>query len=84
MKTSGYIGYPAGAPYDGIIVTCAPSEIPKNLLDDLKEGGRMIIPVGRYSQKLLFITKKNGEISVTTEMNVRFVPMVKESTSDIP
>ncbi len=84
VKTSGYIGYPADGPYDGIIVTCAPSEIPDNLLNDLKEGGRMIIPVGEYSQKLLFVIKKNGKISVTTEMNVRFVPMVKESTSDIP
>jgi len=77
IKTSGYIGYPAGAPYDGIIVTCAPAKIPENLLDDLKEGGRMIIPVGKYVQKLLLLVKKNGKISVKTEMNVRFVPMKK-------
>ncbi len=82
VKTSGYLGYPADAPYDGIIVTCAPSEIPGNLLDDLKEGGRMIIPVGSSSQKLLYILKKDGKISVTTEMNVRFVPMVKGSSSE--
>ncbi|MEN8223002.1 MAG: protein-L-isoaspartate(D-aspartate) O-methyltransferase [Acidobacteriota bacterium] len=84
VKSSGYIGYPSGAPYDGIIVTCAPSEIPENLLKDLKEGGRMIIPVGRYSQKLLFIRKKKGKILVSTEMNVRFVPMVRESSTDLP
>jgi len=77
VNSSGYIGYPGKAPYDAVIVTCAPPEIPENLLKELKEGGRLILPVGRYFQKLLFIQKVNGKIRISEEMNVRFVPMVK-------
>lgn len=78
INSSGYIGYPENAPYDAIIVTCAPPDIPGNLIKELKEGGRMIIPVGRFSQKLLFIIKIKGKVMISEEMNVRFVPMVKK------
>lgn len=77
INNSGYPGYPKSAPYDVIIVTCAPPEIPDNLVRELDEGGRMIIPVGRYYQELLFLKKVNGKIMISKEMNVRFVPMVK-------
>lgn len=78
INSSGYLGFPEGAPYDAIIVTCAPPDIPYNLVRELDEGGRMIIPVGRYYQELLFLIKVNGKIKVSKEMNVRFVPMVKK------
>ncbi|MEN8153704.1 MAG: protein-L-isoaspartate(D-aspartate) O-methyltransferase [Acidobacteriota bacterium] len=75
---SGYIGYPEKAPYDAVIVTCAPKKIPGSLLKELKEGGKMIIPVGVWRQKLLCIEKKGGEYYTSEEMDVRFVPMVKK------
>jgi len=78
INSSGYIGYPDNAPYDAIIVTCAPPDIPDNLVKELKEGGRMIIPVGRFSQRLLFLIKVKGKVIISEEMNVRFVPMVKK------
>ena len=78
VNSSGYIGYPENAPYDAIIVTCAPPDIPENLVKELKEGGCMIIPVGRFSQKLLFLIKIKGKAMIREEMNVRFVPMVKK------
>ena len=77
-NSSGYLGCPENAPYNGIIVTCAPEEIPVNLVNELKEGGRMIIPVGKYFQKLLFLIKEKGKLKISDEMNVRFVPMVKD------
>jgi len=76
-SSSGYSGCPEEAPFDAVILTCAPEEIPPRLVRDLKEGGRMILPVGKYSQKLLFIRKKNGKITVSEEMSVRFVPMIR-------
>ncbi len=75
----GYKGWPEAAPFDAIIVTCAPEEIPKILLDQLKDGGRMVIPLGNQEsgQQLFKITKKDGKVIRHPEMNVRFVPMVK-------
>lgn len=81
INSSGYPGYPKSAPYDAIIVTCAPPEIPDNLVRELDEGGRMIVPVGRYYQELLFLIKVNGKIMISKEMNVRFVPMVKDKSN---
>lgn len=77
FNSSGYMSCPAEAPFDAVILTCAPEKVPESLTRDLKEGGRMILPVGKYFQELLFIRKVNGKLRVRKEMNVRFVPMVK-------
>jgi protein-L-isoaspartate(D-aspartate) O-methyltransferase len=75
----GYLGWSENAPYDGIIVTCAPTEIPAPLEKQLAEGGRMVIPVGESGfQELLLLTKKEGRIIRQKTIDVRFVPMVDE------
>lgn len=73
----GSLGWPEYAPYDRIIVTAAASDIPKELLDQLSPGGRIIIPVGhRYSQDLLAIDKStDGKLIKTALEAVRFVPL---------
>jgi protein-L-isoaspartate(D-aspartate) O-methyltransferase len=72
----GYSGWPEAAPFEAIIVTCAPEKIPRPLTDELKEGGRMIIPVGeRFAQQLVLLEKKNGQLKESVTMPVRFVPM---------
>ncbi len=75
----GYKGWPEQAPFDAVIVTCAPEKIPPALVSQLKEGGRMIIPVGTEGrvQKLIKVTKKNGRTEIQEERYVKFVPMVK-------
>ena len=74
----GHKGWPQKAPFDAIIVTCAPEQIPRPLVEQLKEGGRMIIPVGRKGavQKLVRAVKKGGRLQTQEVMLVRFVPMV--------
>jgi protein-L-isoaspartate(D-aspartate) O-methyltransferase len=74
----GYLGWPEAAPFDAIIITCAPDHIPKPLLDQLKEGGRMVVPVGTYSQDLKKIVKKSGKVETTGIIPVIFVPMTGE------
>jgi len=74
----GYLGWPEVAPFDAIIVTAAPDHIPKPLLEQLKEGGRMVIPVGTYSQDLKKIIKRSGKIETTDVIPVIFVPMTGE------
>lgn len=77
----GYKGWPKYAPFDAIIVTCAPDHIPQPLLDQLKPGGRIVIPVGRahYVQDLLLVTKKaDGSLEKKSMMPVRFVPLLRE------
>jgi len=72
----GYKGWPEAAPFDSIIVTCAPDHVPQPLVDQLKEGGRMIIPVGPIGdQTLCMLIKKAGKIEKSTVVPVRFVPM---------
>ncbi len=73
----GYLGWPEHAPFDAIIVTCAPEEIPPRLVAQLREGGRMILPVGRHAQRLVILRKQNGEAVVAEDLPVRFVPMVR-------
>lgn len=75
----GYKGWPEKAPFDAVIVTCAPERIPKALIEQLKEGGRMIIPVGGAGaiQRLVRAVKKKGKLKTKEVMAVRFVPMVK-------
>ena len=72
----GYIGWPEYAPFDIIIVTAAPEEIPQTLLDQLAEGGKLVIPVGSpYDlQELVLATKKNNKITKQRIATVRFVP----------
>jgi protein-L-isoaspartate(D-aspartate) O-methyltransferase len=74
----GYLGWPKAAPFDAIIITCAPDHIPKPLMDQLKEGGRMVVPVGAYSQELKKIVKRSGKIVTTDVIPVVFVPMTGE------
>lgn len=72
----GYLGWPSAAPFDAIIITCAPDHIPQPLIEQLKEGGRMVVPVGSaYSQGLKLIVKRAGKIESTEIIPVRFVPM---------
>lgn len=77
----GYYGLKAHAPYDAIIVTAAPEEIPTALLEQLKEGGKLIAPVGtEYGvQYLILAVKKNGKISTKKLVQVRFVPFVRNT-----
>ncbi len=75
----GYKGWPEQAPFDAIIVTCAPEKVPRPLVDQLKDGGRMIIPVGeRFAQQLYLLEKKNGQLKESATLPVRFVPMLRE------
>ena len=72
----GYQGWPEHAPFDKIIVTCSPEEVPQPLIDQLKEGGRMIIPVGeRYQQVFHLLKKQNGELVNEALRPALFVPM---------
>ena len=71
----GYKGWPDQAPFDAIIVTAAPPQVPQPLLDQLKVGGRMIIPVGEFNQGLLLITRTAKGYDRRNVMPVRFVPM---------
>ena len=77
----GYFGWEEQAPFDAIIVTCAANHVPPPLLKQLKEGGRLIIPLGStlYFQTLTLITKKKGKPKVKHILGVRFVPMVGEA-----
>ena len=76
----GYKGWPEEAPFDAIIVTCAPEKVPQPLVDQLKDGGCMVIPVGeRFAQQLYLLEKKNGQLKVSVTLPVRFVPMLREA-----
>lgn len=74
----GFLGWKEYAPYDAIIVTCAPSKVPLPLIEQLAEGGRMVIPVGKQHQELQLIVKKTGRVKVKSIIPVRFVPMVRD------
>ena len=74
----GFLGWPEYAPFDAIIVTCAPKVVPPALLEQLAEGGRLVIPVGRHWQKLKQLRKKEGEIVSKSIIPVRFVPMLRD------
>ena len=75
----GYLGWPEYAPFDAIIVTAAPDHIPQPLIDQLVEGGRMVIPIAdTYPQRLTLIQKKKGKIIQEVITGVMFVPMTGE------
>ena len=81
----GYKGWPEAAPFDTIIVTCAPEKVPPPLLEQLKEGGRMIIPVGpAWDQELVVLRKRDGNLERRAVLPVRFVPMTGESQRPKP
>ena len=76
----GYQGWPEVAPFDSIIVTCAPDKVPQPLRQQLKEGGRMVIPVGTgLDQQLFLLEKKEGQMAERAILPVRFVPMAGEA-----
>jgi protein-L-isoaspartate(D-aspartate) O-methyltransferase len=76
----GYQGWPEVAPFDAIIVTCAPDKVPQPLTQQLKAGGRMIIPVGNgLDQQLFLLEKKEGQMAERAILPVRFVPMAGEA-----
>lgn len=82
---NGYLGWPEKAPFDRIIVTCAPENIPLPLVDQLKPGGIIVIPVGKayQPQTLVVVSKsKNGNIFEREKYPVRFVPMTGEPNGD--
>ncbi|HII79146.1 MAG TPA: protein-L-isoaspartate(D-aspartate) O-methyltransferase [Methanosarcina sp.] len=77
LLENGSMGYPRYAPYDRIAVTCAAPYIPETLLEQLKPGGIMVIPVGSYSQELIRVKKdSNGNIHRKKKGDVIFVPML--------
>lgn len=80
-KADGYFGWESKGPFDAIIVTAAAEFVPPPLIAQLKEGGRMIIPVGTpfATQQLLLVTKKDGKVKTRNLMFVRFVPFTRAS-----
>jgi protein-L-isoaspartate(D-aspartate) O-methyltransferase len=76
----GYQGWPEEGPFDAIIVTCAPDKVPQPLVDQLKDGGRMVIPVGdKFAQQLYLLEKRNGQLKQSATLPVRFVPMTSDA-----
>jgi protein-L-isoaspartate(D-aspartate) O-methyltransferase len=75
---NGYYGWPEKAPFDAIIVTAAPEEIPEPLQQQLEVGGRMIIPVGDFFQELYLIRKEESGLKKERKLPVRFVPLQGE------
>ncbi|MFH0826260.1 MAG: protein-L-isoaspartate(D-aspartate) O-methyltransferase [Candidatus Omnitrophota bacterium] len=77
-RADGFLGWPQHAPFDAIMVTCAAKEIPRALVEQLSEGGRMVIPQGDAYQELKLLIKVKGEIKEKRIIRVRFVPMLRE------
>lgn len=75
----GYLGWEEFSPFDCIIVTCAPEHIPQPLIEQLAEGGRMVIPAGeRFYQELVLVEKREGRIKKRSIIPVLFVPMIRK------
>ena len=77
----GFDGLPERAPFDAIVLTAAPEQVPQPLLDQLREGGRLVAPVGRNLQKLVVITKTRQGLETKVIDFVRFVPMTGKASS---
>ncbi|MEP7027023.1 MAG: protein-L-isoaspartate(D-aspartate) O-methyltransferase [Candidatus Eisenbacteria bacterium] len=75
----GYGGLPASAPFDAIVVAAAPDHVPRTLLDQLKVGGRLVLPVGRRSQMLQLWTRTERDFEARDLIPVQFVPMTGEA-----
>ena len=75
----GYHGWAEHAPFDAIVVTAAAEHVPPPLIEQLKDGGRMIIPVGSpfFTQTLMLVEKRNGEVRTRSIIPVRFVPFTR-------
>lgn len=80
----GYEGWPEESPFDAIIITAAPDHVPAPLLDQLAMGGRLILPVGGYSQNLVMIRRTKEGYQRTELLPVRFVPMTGEAEKGPP
>jgi len=75
---NGYLGWPEKAPFDAIIVTAAPDEIPKALVDQLALNGKMVVPVGTGAQEMVIVTKNKDGVTEKKTIAVRFVPMISK------
>ena len=78
----GYKGWKEYAPFDAIIVTAAPSEIPEELANQLETGGRMVVPIGLFYQELYLITRTESGFKKEVILPVAFVPMIHPSETD--
>ena len=72
---NGYLGWPEQAPFDAIVVTAAPDEIPKALIEQLAVNGKLVIPVGDWYQEMVILTKTQAGVVEKRTIPVRFVPM---------
>lgn len=81
MWADGYFGWEEHAPFDAIIITCAVNHVPHNLIQQLGDGGRLILPLGStaYYQTLTIVERQDEELIVTYITSVRFVPMIGEA-----
>jgi protein-L-isoaspartate(D-aspartate) O-methyltransferase len=79
MCGDGYQGWPDHAPFDAIVVTASPDHVPQPLIDQLKVGGRLVIPVGSHTQELIRITRTADDVERERLLGVRFVPMTGEA-----
>ncbi len=79
----GFLGWAEYAPFDKIIVTCSPENVPPALVQQLRDGGRMVIPVGeRYQQTMYLFRKENGELRREALRPTLFVPMTGQAEQD--
>jgi protein-L-isoaspartate(D-aspartate) O-methyltransferase len=79
----GYHGWPEAAPFDAIMVTAAPPDVPPVLVAQLRLGGRMVVPVGSYVQNLIRLRRTAKGLERENLLPVRFVPMVPEGTCQV-
>jgi len=80
MSGDGYKGWPEHAPFDKIIVTCSPEKVPAPLIQQLAEGGKLLVPLGeRYQQVFYLFEKRNGKLNASKLVPTLFVPMTGES-----
>jgi protein-L-isoaspartate(D-aspartate) O-methyltransferase len=74
----GYLGWPEHAPFDRIMVTAAPDHVPQPLVEQLADGGRLVLPVGRGDQWIRVLTRRGDRVTEQTTIPVRFVPLVRK------
>jgi protein-L-isoaspartate(D-aspartate) O-methyltransferase len=84
IQGDGWLGLPKEAPFDRILVTAAPDEVPSALVDQLRVGGRLVLPVGTADQRLRVIEKTASGLETRDIFGVRFVPMIKGPQAPVP